>query len=217
MSHPITREQLISNLNWRYATKQFDPSRKISPQDWAAIEESIVLTPSSFGLQPITAVVVGDQATREKLVPSSYGQRQVADASHLVVFAIKTNITEADINAFIKLVSEKRGVPESALEGYRGMMIGSIIKGMDDAARRIWASKQTYIALGQLMASAALLNIDICPIEGFSPAAYDTTLDLAKKGLASVVVAAVGYRAESDNYAKLAKVRLPKSQVVIHV
>jgi len=88
---------------------------------------------------------------------------------------------------------------------------------MDDAARRIWASKQTYIALGQLMASAALLNIDVCPIEGFSPAAYDTTLDLAKKGLASVVVAAVGYRAESDNYAKLAKVRLPKSQVVIHV
>jgi nitroreductase len=217
MSHPITREQLISNLNWRYATKQFDPSRKINPQDWEAIEESIVLTPTSFGLQPIAAVVVGDKATREKLVESSWGQRQVADASHLIVFAIKTNITEGDINAFIKLISEKRGIPESALEGYRGMMIGSVVKGMDAAARRIWAAKQVYIALGQLMASAALLNIDVCPIEGFMPTAYDSILDLANKGLASVVVAAVGYRAETDNYAKLIKVRLPKSQVVIHV
>ena len=97
MSHAITREQLIGNLNWRYATKQFDPARKISPQDWAALEESIILTPSSFGLQPIAAVVVNDSAVKEKLVAASYNQRQVADASHLVVFSIKTNVTEADV------------------------------------------------------------------------------------------------------------------------
>jgi len=217
MSHAITREQLIGNLNWRYATKQFDPARKISPQDWAALEESIILTPSSFGLQPIAAVVVNDSAVKEKLVAASYNQRQVADASHLVVFSIKTNVTEADVNAFIKLISEKRGVPAEALEGYRGMMIGSIIKGMDDAARRTWAAKQAYIALGQLMASAAMLNIDVCPIEGFSPAAYDATLNLAHKGLAATVVAAIGYRAQTDGYAKLPKVRLPKEQVIVHL
>jgi nitroreductase len=217
MSHAITREQLIGNLNWRYATKQFDPARKISPQDWAALEESIILTPSSFGLQPIAAVVVNDSAVKEKLVAASYNQRQVADASHLVVFSIKTNVTEADVNAFIKLISEKRGVPAEALEGYRGMMIGSIIKGMDDAARRTWAAKQAYIALGQLMASAAMLNIDVCPIEGFSPAAYDATLNLAHKGLSATVVAAIGYRAQTDGYAKLPKVRLPKEQIIVHL
>jgi len=217
MSNAITTKQLIYNLNWRYATKQFDATRKISAQDWEALEQSIILTPTSFGLQPICAVVVTDAAIREKLVADSWGQRQIADASHLVVFSIKTHVTEENINSFIKLISEKRGVPAEALEGYRGMMLGGIIKGMDEAGRRIWAAKQAYIALGQFMAAAAMLNIDVCPIEGFSPPAYDAALGLASKGLASTVVAAVGYRASTDKYADAPKVRLPKDQLIVHV
>jgi nitroreductase len=211
----IDRHQLISQLNWRYATKQFDPGRKISPEDWSALEQALVLTPSSFGLQPWKFVVVTDHATREKLVPVSWGQRQVADASHLVVFAIKTNLTEADVDHYLKLVTEVRGGAPAALAGYRDMMVGSLFKGRDDAARREWAAHQVYIALGNFLTSAALLGIDACPMEGIQPAQYDEILGLGQRGLSTVVVATAGYRAAGDKYAALKKVRFPKEDVLV--
>jgi len=217
MNSFITTTQLIDSLKWRYATKQFDATRKISNTDWTVLEDSIVLTPTSFGLQPFTGVVVDNSALREQLVPHSWNQRQVADASHLIVFSVKTTYTEEDANNFIKLVANTRGITTESLEGYRGMIVNSVVKGMDDSARRLWATKQAYIALGQFMLAAAGLGIDVCPIEGFMPDKYDSILNLSSKGLASVVVAAAGYRAETDNYAKLAKVRLPKDKVIVHI
>jgi len=213
----IDREQLVAQLRWRYATQQFDPQRKISPDDWAALEEALVLTPSSFGIQPWKFVVVNDKMTREKLLTASWGQRQIVDASHLVVFAIKKNLSERDIDAYLKRAAEVRGVPPASLDGSRGAMVGSLIKGMDDATRNIWATHQVYIALGNFLTSTALMGIDACPMEGIQPAKYDEILGLGQQNLGAIVVATAGYRVATDKDATLKKVRFPKEDVIVHV
>ncbi len=213
----INHNQLIGQLNWRYATKQFDSQRKITPQDWAILEEALVLTPSSFGLQPWKFIVVADQPTREKLLAASWGQRQVTDASHLVVFAIKKNLGERDIDNYLDRIVEVRGAPRTALADYRNMMVGSIVNGRDETTRSAWATRQVYIALGNFLTSAALLGIDACPMEGIEPAKYDEILGLHTQGLSAVVVAAAGYRAATDKYAAQKKVRFPKEEVFIQI
>ena len=213
----ITREQLSRQLNWRYATKNFDPQRKISPADWAALEESLVLTPSSFGLQPWKFVVVNSPALREKLVAASYKQRQVVEASHLVVFAAKKHFSEADVDAYVSRVSEVRGTPAATLTGYRDMMVGSLFKYRDAAARANWSALQIYIALGNFMTSAAVLGIDTCPMEGIEPAKYDEILGLDALGLTTVVVATAGYRAENCKYATMKKVRFKHEDVIVTI
>jgi nitroreductase len=215
--NPIHPEQLIHQLNWRYATKQFDPQRKISAQHWAALEEALVLSPSSFGLQPWKFIVVTDPAVREKLLPVSWGQRQVVDASHLVVFTVKKNLDEQHIHAFVNRVAEVRGVPHESLGDYRGMMTGSIIKGMDAPARNVWAIRQVYLALGNFLTSAALLGIDACPMEGIEPSKYDDLLGLDKLGLNTVVVATAGHRAAADKHAAHKKVRFHKDEVLLRI
>ena len=155
----IKAEQLLEQLNWRYATKQFDPQRKISAADWSTLETALQLSPSSGGLQPWKFIVGPDPAVRAKLVPASYGQPQIVNASHLVVFASKINFGEADVDAHLKNVSQIQGVPVEALAQYRGMLVGGIVKSQDETARNAWARNQTYIALGNLLASAALLGI----------------------------------------------------------
>ena len=217
MNATIQRESLIQQLNWRYATKQFDSHRKISPEDWAALEEALVLTPSSFGLQPWKFIVVDDQDTREKLVHASHGQEKVASASHFVVFTIKKNLGEQDIEAHLKRITEVRGISPELLDTLRGMMVASLITGMNHAARKAWATTQTFMALGSFLTSAALLGIDACPMAGFEPDKYDEILDLDKQGLSAVVIAAAGYRTEADKYATLKKVRFPKKEVLQHV
>lgn len=213
----ITPENLLTQLNWRYATKQFDPQLKIAPQTWAALEETLLLTPSSFGLQPWKFLVVTDAATREQLVPVSWGQRQVADASHLVVFAVKRNFGEADIDAYLNRIVDVRGTSRESLSGYRGMMVGNLIQNRDEAGRKNWATNQTYIALGNFLTSAALLGVDACPLEGIEPLKYDELLGLKEQGLMTVVAAAAGYRAAGDKYASARKVRFPKSAVLAEI
>lgn len=213
----ITRSQLLEQLNWRYATKQFDPTRKISAPDWAALEEALVLTPSSIGLQPWAFFVIDDPAVRAKLLLASYGQPQVVDASHLVVFATKTNYSEADVDAHIRQAAKVRGVSVEALDGLRTMAVRSVVHGMSDTDRRNWAANQTYIALGNLVTSAALLGIDAAPMEGFERARYDDLLGLKVRGLTASVIAALGYRKETDKYATAPKVRFPREEVVLHV
>lgn len=213
----IHREQLVNQLHWRYATKRFDPQRKISAEDWAVLEEALVLTPSSFGLQPWKFIVITDQAVKEKLVPVSWGQRQPADCSHLVVFTIKKNLGEAEIDTFLKRIAEVRKVSVESLGGYRDIMVGSVVKGMDAATRNGWAERQVYIAVGNFLTSAALLGIDACPMEGIVPAQYDEILGLDKLGLGTICAAAAGYRAAGDTSAMLPKVRFPKEQVILHI
>jgi len=211
------RVQLLDQLKWRYATKQFDPKRKISAEDWAVLEEALLLTPSSGGLQPWKFIVVTDPAIRAKLLPASYGQAQITDASHLVVFASKNNFSEADVDAHIQNTARVQGIPVEALAPFRGMLVGGIVNRMDETARNAWARNQAYIALGNLLTSAALLGIDACPMEGFDRAQYDEILGLSKRGLAAAVIATFGYRAITDKYAASPKVRFSKEQTFIRI
>ena len=213
----IKREQLLGQLKWRYATKRFDPTRAISPEDWSALEESLVLTPSSFGLQPWKFVVVSDPKVKERLVAASWGQRQIADAPRLVVFAIKKDLGQLEIDVYINRIAKVRGVTTESLKGFRDILMGSIVEGRDVTERNGWATRQVYIALGNLLNSAAMLGIDACPMEGIEPDKYDEILGLKQQGLAAVVVCALGYRAIEDQYAALKKVRFDKSEVLLAV
>jgi nitroreductase len=213
----INSQQLLEQLKWRYATKQFDPNRKISAADWTTLEDALTLSPSSGGLQPWKFIVVTDPAVRAKLSPASWGQKQITDASHLVVFAAKNNFGEADVDAHIANVVKTTGAPAEALKPLREMLVGGIVKSMDEAARNAWARNQAYIALGNLLTSAALLGIDACPMEGFDRTQYDEILGLKAKGYASAVIATLGYRLPDDKYAAAPKVRFPKEQLFTRV
>lgn len=214
MSHTIPDSQLLNALNWRYATKTFDASKIILETTWKTLEEALVLSPSSFGLQPYRFLVVKDAAIRKQLQSHSWNQTQVVDASHYVVFAARTGITENEIDAFLNRIVEVRGIPRESLEGYRGMMYGSLLSPGAEARIPHWAALQAYIALGNLMTAASLVGVDTCAIEGFAPAEYDAILGLKERGYASVVCCALGYRSAEDKYASLAKVRKPSADLI---
>lgn len=210
----LNPQQLLQSLQWRYATKVFDATRKIPDDVWQALKQALVLTPSSYGLQPYKFLVIESPAKRAELLPHSWGQKQVVDASHFVVFTAKTRVTEADVDKLIHHTSHTRQIPAGALDAYRGMMIGDLIKGPRGKIVHEWATRQTYIALGNLMTCAAVLGVDACPMEGFVPAEYDRVLGLDGSGYASVVCCALGYRSGNDKYAGLAKVRYETSDLM---
>jgi nitroreductase len=207
--------ELLKALEWRYATKVFDPAKKISADTWQTLEQALVLTPTSYGLQPYQFLVINDSAKRAELLPHSWGQKQVVDASHFVVFTAKTKTTEADVDKLIRRTVEIRKLPAvEALGTYRFMMLGDVVNGPRGRIAHEWATRQTYIALGNLMTCAAVLGVDACPMEGIVPAEYDRILNLNGSGYATVVACALGYRSVDDKYAKLAKVRYDTKEIV---
>jgi nitroreductase len=214
---PITPDHLLEAQNWRYATKQFDASKKIPAASWQALEQALVLSPSSYGLQPWQFFVVSNPDLRAKLRPHSWNQSQITDASHLVVFAIPEKVDIPYMEKYLARIAEVRGVTLESLDFYRDMMMSDVIAGPRQAWVREWAARQLYIALGNFMTSAALLGIDTCPLEGLDPREYDAILDLPAKGYNTVVACAAGYRADTDKYATLPKVRFEKSDLVRHV
>lgn len=207
---------LLSSLQWRYACKVFDASKKISAETWAALEESLVLTPSSFGLQPWKFLVIQDAALREALVPHAWNQRQVADCSHLVVMTVPKVMSAEYIDANIQRMVEVRGGSADGLLGFRKMVAG-FRDGMEAKGQlEQWAKLQSYIALGQFMLAAALLGVDTCPMEGFVPAKFDEVLGLDKTGHTTAVLCPAGYRSDDDRYAGLPKVRFEARDVIEH-
>ncbi len=212
----LSGESLLQQLAWRYATKKFDPAKQVSAADWSVLEEALVLTASSYGLQPWKFIVVTDPALKAKLRPASWNQSQVEDCSHLVVFTAKQDITEADVDRFIARIAEVRGVSIESLAGYKGFMMGDLVKGPRHAIIHEWAARQTYIAMGNLLTSAAALGIDTCPFEGIEPAKYDEILGLKGTGYATVSACPVGYRAADDKYANAPKVRFEARDVIDH-
>ncbi|HEY5793351.1 MAG TPA: NAD(P)H-dependent oxidoreductase, partial [Chthoniobacterales bacterium] len=178
----IDSQTLLQQLKWRYATKQFDPAQKIPADVWAALEESLVLSPSSFGLQPWKFLVITDPEIRAKLQPLSWGQSQIVEASHLVVFLVKHPVTSADVHRYIERIAEVRGGEVAALAGFKKVMDGFVNQPAETFDSRAWASRQVYIALGNFMTSAALLGVDTCPMEGLDPAGYDKALGLEGSG-----------------------------------
>lgn len=213
---PVSPATALAALNWRYAVKKFDKTKKIPADTWAALEQALVLSPSSYGLQPWKFFVVETPATREQLLPHSWGQKQIVDASHLVVFAVKKDVGPADAERLVARSSAVRGIPPATLDGYKNMMVGSLTRS---SAPEIdaWMSRQVFIALGVFLTTAAMLGVDACPMEGFVPEKYDEILGLTAKGYAARVAATAGYRAADDAYAALAKVRFPAEEVVARV
>lgn len=203
--------EILTALNWRYATKVFDPTKKIPADTWAALEESLILTPSSFGLQPWKFIVVQDPELKEQLVGASWRQRQVADCSHLVVMAVKKAYSMDDADSFIARMVETRGGSADSLAGYRNMISGTHAQGYMTTE---WAKMQAYIALGQFMTACALLAIDTCPMEGFVAEKYDDLLDLSSRGFTTAVLCPAGYRHPDDRYAGLPKVRFGKEAMI---
>jgi nitroreductase len=213
---PISVQDLLAAQRWRYATKRFDSSRSIPADHWQALEDCLVLSPSSYGLQPWKFLVIDDPALRQELRPHSWDQSQITDCSHLVVLLAQRTISAADADRFVASTAAARGQELASLDTYRQMIQVDLIDGPRAAEIERWASNQLYIALGNLMTSAALLGIDTCPIEGFSPAEYDRILALEGSPYRSRVVCACGYRSADDKYATLPKVRYPASELIEH-
>ncbi len=213
---PISPRDLLDALNFRYATKSFDRARRIPKETWDAIESSLTLTPSSFGLQPWKFLVIDSPDVREKLKAVSWGQSQVTDASHLVVLTTRTDLEQADIDLWVARLSLVQGTPLENLAGLSGV-ISSFSGGMSIAEKQAWNTRQVYIALGQLMTAAAVLGIDSCPLEGISAPGYDEVLGLKDSGYATAVACALGFRSADDKYASAPKARFPQEQVIVHV
>lgn len=210
----VPSETLLEALRWRYATKAFDAGRSIPDDLWQTLEDTLVLTPSSYGLQPWRFLVIRDAALKAELRPHSWNQSQITDASHLVVLLSRRRIEGRDLDRLIEATATSRGLDPATLAGYRQMMAKDLVDGPRSATIERWASNQVYIALGNLMTAAALLGIDTCPIEGFSPPDYDRLLGLDDSDYRSCVVCACGYRSSEDRYAGLAKVRYDRSELI---
>jgi nitroreductase len=204
----------LDHQNWRYATKKFDATKKISTEDLNTLKEAIRLSSSSYGLQPYKIIIVENPELRAKIQPAAWGQSQIVDASHLIVFANRTTINDTEIDAFFKNMSETREIPLEALSGYQGFMKGKINELSEDA-QNIWNSKQTYLALGNLLNAAAELKIDVTPMEGFSPVHVNEILGLNTLGLNASLIATVGYRHTEDATQHLKKVRKSNEELFI--
>lgn len=207
-------KNILDALNWRYATKAFDTNKKVAEKDLETIQEAFRLTASSYGLQPWKLVVVENKDLRGKLVEHSWGQRQVVDASHLLVLCRPIKFTLDSIDTYIKSISETRWVPKENLEGYENMMKWAL-GNLDEATINAWMEKQVYIALWNMMTVCAQMEIDSCPMEGFVHAKYDEILWLTELGLTSVVLLPIWYRSEKDGYAHTAKVRFNEKDIIV--
>jgi nitroreductase len=206
----------LENQNWRYATKKFDVTKKISSEDLNTLKEAIRLSSSSYGLQPYQIIIVENPAVRQQLLPAAYGQKQVVDASHLIVFANEINFGEEGILKFSKNMSETRGIPLESIQGYVDYMKSNIV-GLSEEVRNIWTAKQTYLALGNLLNAAAELRIDVTPMEGFAPAQVNEILGLDKLGLNASLMATVGYRSVEDDTQHYKKVRKSNEELFITI
>lgn len=206
----------IKNANWRYATKKFDATKKVSDADLQTLKDAIRLSASSYGLQPYQVILVENPELRAQLQPAAWGQAQLVDASHVLVFANITNIGNAEIDAYLKNMAETRGLPLDALQGY-GDFMKSKINSLSAEQKNTWTSKQTYLALGNLLNAAAELNIDVTPMEGFEPEKVNEILSLNEKGLNASLIATIGYRHADDATQSYAKVRKSEQELFINL
>jgi nitroreductase len=210
----LTPADLLACLDWRYATKRFDATRRVPADVFAALEQALLLAPSSFGLQPWKFLVIETPELRTKLRAASWGQSQVTDASHYIVVAGQRTLTPADVDRFMARQLEVRGGSAASLTGYRDMIVGFLQKSWAAPNLGAWNARQAYIALGQLMTAAAVLGVDTCPMEGVDPVAYDQLLGLDQSAYTTLCGCAVGYRAADDKYATAKKVRFAANEVI---
>ena len=213
----MNQDFVLKQMTWRYAVKKFDATKKIRTQDWTVLEESLRLAPSSYGLQPWKFIVVQNRDILKKLTPLSWGQTQVEDCSHYVVFASSVKLDQTHIEKHIAKIALERGVDPKTLDGYKNAMIGDLVKGPRSETIMHWAQRQSYIAMGFLLQTAAVLQIDTCPMEGLDPKGYDKVLGLENSEYATVAAVACGYRHMDDKYQSAKKVRFDKKDVISYL
>lgn len=206
--------KFIESQNWRYATKKFDASKKISDTDLEILKEAIRLSSSSYGLQPYKVLIVENPELRAQIQPAAWGQSQIVDASHLFVFANMVNVGEKEIDTYLGNIAETRGIPAENIAGY-GDFMKSKITSLPEDVKNTWTAKQTYLALGNLLNAAAELKIDATPMEGFEPEKVNEILGLNALGLNATLIATVGYRHEEDANQHAKKVRKSKEELFI--
>jgi len=207
---------IVESLKWRYATKKFDSNKYLSEEKIEAVKKSFCLTPTSYGLEPVKMLIIRDKVLQQELVKYSYNQEQVAQASDLLVFCAIKTIDETYIVDYFNRLKALRGTADEILKPFRDFLISDFGNKTQDEIH-IWAVNQVYIALGNLMTVCAAEEIDACPIEGFIPSEYDKILNLTEKGLKSVLVMPMGYRANDDMFAELEKVRKPLNDSVFEL
>jgi nitroreductase len=200
--------KLIEDLKWRYATKKFDHNKEVSPEKIDVIKQSIQLAATSYGLQLFKVIEVKNKSIREKLLPASWNQKQVIEASHLFVFCNYIDVEDINIDVYMKLKAEIQSLKVEDLKGYAGF-IKDTLSAISQEKKQVWMAKQTYIALANAMTACAALKIDSTPMEGFSPKSYSDILNLESKGLQASLVLAIGYRSEEDKTQYSKKVRKP--------
>jgi nitroreductase len=205
---------IIEKLGWRYATKKFNSGLNVSDSKMDILKQAIQFAPTSYGLQPFQVVFVKNPEVREKLKSASWGQSQITDSSVLAVFTRKKDINESEVDSFIENIMNTRGVPKEMLTQYEAMMKGTI-NSLDENQKSSWIDKQIYIALGFLLNTAAVIDVDTCPMEGFDRAQYDEILGLTET--TSVVVCALGYRDETDDYQNYKKVRKSQDDLFVNI
>lgn len=207
---------IIEKLQWRYACKRFDPDKKLSAEKLEILKKSFDLTATSYGLQPLKMVVVQDQAIKEQLLPLSYNQMQIRDASHVLVICIEREVRSEYIRSYFNRVEEIRQTPRTILDPYQKYLLDSFAEKSTEELE-LWMIKQAYLALGNLLTVCAIEEIDSCPMEGFEPNKYDELLGLEALGLKSVLVLPVGYRHKDDFFSELKKVRRGVEKVIIEI
>jgi nitroreductase / dihydropteridine reductase len=205
---------IIDSLNWRYATKKFDTDKVVSNEKLSLLKEAFSLTPTSYGLQPVKLVVISDKSIQKELVPHSYNQAQVAQASQLLIICTENIIDEAYIRAYFENEKTVRGTSDDVVDAFRSYLINTFSSKSESEIKE-WATKQAYITLGNLLTVCALEKIDSCPMEGFIPEKYNELLDLKNKGLSAVLVLPIGYRATDDVFSGFKKVRKDISNDII--
>lgn len=209
---PISSQHLLARLQWRYAVKAFDPDKKIDAATWETLETALQLTPSSYGMQTWKFIVVQNPELKAQLRTASWNQKQVTDCSHFVVFAHHPEVTEADVFRFLDAMAAARNIPRENLNGYGGVILRDLM-GPRRAVLSEWTARQSYIALGNFMTSAAMLGVDTCPMEGLDPLKYDEILGLNPTRYRTVVACAAGYRSSADRFSGEAKIRYPKEEL----
>ncbi|MFP2994622.1 NAD(P)H-dependent oxidoreductase [Spongiivirga sp. MCCC 1A20706] len=207
---------IIESLKWRYAVKKFDASRALTDEKITVLKNAFNLTATSYGLQPVKLIIINDKKLKEELVPHSWDQRQVADASHLLIFAIENSIDNQYINTYFNRVKEIRKTPDSVLDPFKESLINSFEEKSKNEIMN-WATRQAYLVMGNLLTVCAVEKIDACPMEGFIPEEYNRVLELDKQGLSAVLVMPVGYRAKDDMFSNFKKVRKDIEDSVITI
>lgn len=206
----------LEKLHWRYATKQFDPAKKLTEEQVQLLLESLRLAPSSYGLQPWKFILVTDPTVREQLRAAADNQPQVTDASHFIVLAVPREVTPALVDQYMNSIVETRGVTLESLQLFRDRIVQTISKRTEEENHN-WSIRQAYIALGMALGVAAVEQIDTCALEGFNPDMFDTILGLSEHGFTAVVALAAGFRAVDDAAADRKKVRFLPEEVIIEI